>query len=213
MAGIATWFRRGEKQLTIENVDAKTSEIDGAISAKEGELTNMRADLSVQVLDGDLLGGQRIAHEENNLRVLRITKAELEATARELRARDAAEVERKAWEDSDAEGTALIEQSRVVEGLLDALAPALLKLIDHEGRHRKSIPTIASDFNSLSFLGRLPKLVAWRIQLKTNDALQIDRAVNSYQIENGRLGDLVALAKERVAMGRKGRQTENAKAA
>jgi hypothetical protein len=201
------------KAITIENLEAKTRELDAAISAKETEIANMHAGLSVQVLDGDLLGGQRIAHEENNLRVLRITKAELEASARELRAREAAEVVRKAWEDSDAEGTALIEQCRVVEGMLDALAPALLKLIDCEGRHRKSIPIKASDFNPGAFLNRLPMSVAFRIQLKTNDALQINRAVNSYQIENGRFADLVALAQERVAMGRKGRPTEDAKAA
>ena len=111
--GVIDFFTRSGKQITIENLEAKTRDLDATISAKETEIANMHAGLSVQVLDGDLLGGQRIAHEENNLRVLRITKAELETTARELRAREAAEVVRKAWEDSDAEGTALIEQSRV----------------------------------------------------------------------------------------------------
>lgn len=210
---LGDWFKRKGQEMTAENVEAKAHEVGAEIAEKESVIATMRAELSTKVLDGDHLAAHRIEHDEHELNALKLTKTELEAKARELRAREADEVVRKAWEDSDAEGTALIEQSRVVEGILDGLAPELVKLIDCEGRHRKSIPIKASDFNPGAFLKRLPMSVAFRIQLKTNDALQINPAVNSYQIEKGRFADLVALAQERVAMGRKGRPTEDAKAA
>jgi hypothetical protein len=73
------------KAITADNVEAKARDVGVEVSEKETTIAKMRAELSTQVLGGDHLGAHRIRHEEDELAALRLTKTELEASARELR--------------------------------------------------------------------------------------------------------------------------------
>lgn len=114
------WFKKNGK--TAEDVAAKTREIDAGISEKEALISKMRAELPDRVLEGDNLATHRIEHEELELNALKVTKAALDAKARELQVIEARDAEAARFEAAAEQGR---HCSKLAEDLIASLAPAL----------------------------------------------------------------------------------------
>jgi hypothetical protein len=166
--GVLDFFKRTGKAITIENLEAKTRDLDATISAKEGEIANLRADLPAKVLEGDHLAAHRIEHEERELNALRLTKAELEAKARELRASEAAA-------ELEAQHKIAVEKARQLEQagtdlvkLIASVGPAAEKLFALDSDFRAAVRLKAKDWEEGRFASSLMyQLEHWSPNIET----------------------------------------------
>ncbi len=149
--GIVDFFKRTGNAYTAENVQAKAREVGAEISEKESVVAKMRAELPNQVLDGDHLGAHRIEHEERELNALKITKAELEAKARELRASEAATGIDAQWKGAEEKGRQLEQAGAEYDKLIADAGLAGRKLVELDAAFRASLPARARDWQQELF--------------------------------------------------------------
>jgi hypothetical protein len=127
---VTDWFKKKGKEITAENLEAKASEVAAEIAVKEATITEMRAALPGQVLDGDHLAAHRIEHEEREIRALKIAQAELEAKVVEVRESEAIAGMEAQCNVAEEKEQKCEEAARAVAKAIEALVPAAIVLFD-----------------------------------------------------------------------------------
>jgi hypothetical protein len=204
---LGDWFKRKGQEMTAENVEAKAREVDAEIAEKEAVIATMRAGLPTQVLDGDHLAAHRIEHEERELNALKLTKAELEAKARELRASEANAELVADWKRAEEKGRAI--PAAALTAAIVTLVEKAQAVLDADANFRDAVPSKARDWEQWHFAGNLMHVITLELYARTKGRLRAPRGVidSSDIVATTRLASIEGALEEHIAMAFKARSS------
>lgn len=208
MAGIFDFLRRTGKAITAENVEAKARDVGAEISEKEALIASMRAGLTVQMLDGDRLGAHRIRHEEDELQALKLQKAELEATARELRASEAAAAVDGQWQIAAQKGRAYVAAAAALTATIVTVVAAARVLLAAHADFAAAVPVKARDWEVNRIPGTLARLIGIELYVRSERAIRPPEGVSYSPFElrqNPELNSIEGAVDLQVQLGLRGR--------